>query len=157
MRFGKFLTRACITLLVAVLVFLSTMTLPLMQPPVAAQSNGKGASKAPRPASKLSDDLRDRIGKSRPNAEIPTIVQTSGKPSRLLQDDLKRQGGKVKRTFNNLNVISISMPAGALAALAARSDVSHISLDRGTQVTGHIEEATGADQVRSFAASPTGQ
>src|SRR4051794_4427768 len=93
MRFGKFLTRACISLLVAVLVFLSTMTLPLMQSPVAAQSNGKGALKAPHPASKLSDDLRKQIGKSKPTDEISAIVQTSGKPSRLLQDDMKRQGG----------------------------------------------------------------
>ena len=61
MRFGKFLTRACISLLVAVLVFLSTMTLPLMQSPVAAQSNGKNAPKVPHPASKLSDDLRKQV------------------------------------------------------------------------------------------------
>jgi serine protease AprX len=139
-----------------VLVLTTMMVAPRMQPPVAAQSGGKPQTTL-RPVSKLSDDLQERVGQMSPNAEVAVILQSVGKPSKTLQDILKRQGGKIKRLFTNFDTVSLSLPAGALAALSARDDIEHISLDRPTQASGHVENATGTDQVRSYAASPTGQ
>jgi serine protease AprX len=156
MRLNKFLTKVCTMWLATFVVLASTMVVPQMQPPVAAQTGGHVAPKASRPASKLSDDLQKRAGQSSPSSEVPVILQTAGKPSKALQDVMKRQGGKIKRVFTNLNAVSFSMPVAALQALSTRDDVVHLSLDRTTQVSGHVEEATGTDQVRNYAASPTG-
>ncbi|HKP11111.1 MAG TPA: S8 family serine peptidase [Blastocatellia bacterium] len=156
MRLNHFLTKSCVMLVTATLVLAAAMVTPPMQP-VAAQTAGKTPPQSSRPASKLSDDLQKKVGQVAPNAEIPVIMQAAGTPSKSLQDLMKRQGGKIKRLFTNFNAVSFSLPAGALAALAARDDVVRLSLDRTTQVSGHVEEATGTDQVRSYAASPTGQ
>ena len=156
MRLNKFLTKGCVMLTTAGLV-LATWVVPQMQLPVAAQTAGKTSPHNTRPASKLSDDLQKRVGQAGPNAEIPVVLQAAGRPSKTLQDVMKRQGGKIKRLFTNFNTVSLSMPAAALASLAARDDVVHLSLDRTTQVSGHVEEATGTNQVRNYTDSPTGQ
>jgi serine protease AprX len=108
-------------------------------------------------ADKLSDDLEMQIagapgGGTTDIAKV--IVQTKSVPKAGLSTAIMNAGGLIKKTYQNFNAIAMEIPSAGLRALAARSDVSYISLDRPAQVTGHIETTTGASLVRN--SSPAG-
>src|SRR5205807_4836526 len=106
-------------------------------------------------SSKLSADLRDKMNRSGPQDRIQVILRTPAAPSKQLIGAAK-SSGSVARTFQNINAITLNLPAQAIAALAARSDVNYVSIDRPTKSTGHLETTTGADQARSYGTSSTG-
>jgi serine protease AprX len=103
-------------------------------------------------ADKLSDDLEMQMagaafGDASDIAKV--IVQTKSVPKAGLSTAIMNAGGLIKKTYQNFNAIAMEIPNAGLRALAARSDVNYISLDRPAQVTGHIETTTGTSLVRN--------
>src|SRR5215216_6733011 len=98
---------------------------------------------------KISDDLKNAISKD-PNKKLKVIVQTNAPPSRGLVSTVGISGGNVKKSYRNLNAVTIEIPAKAVEALSLSKDIKFVSLDAATRVAGHLEATTGTDQARSY-------
>jgi subtilisin family serine protease len=96
----------------------------------------------------MSDDLRDAVQIS-PNGLVPVIITTSSKPTAGLWGLIMSHTGSYQ-SFNRLSVIAVKLPGFVVAALSLRSDVVHVSLDRPTNMTGHLETTSGAAEVRNY-------
>jgi len=139
-------TKSAITLLTgAILVFSLLMTgLPSGGHKVLADS-----SKTRR--SKMSSDLENAIVRS-PNGTVRIILDT--KPSsnssafNKLLAKIATMGGFVFRSINNGQSVSIQIRSSWLLALSSETAVKFMSLDRTTQVAGHLETTTGAAAAR---------
>jgi serine protease AprX len=107
---------------------------------------------------KLADDLvtGDWARYESDSNKVPVIIQTPAAPSSSLKQNITANGGAVKKQFTNFNMLAVTLPQGALQAMAGRSDVSFISYDRMAQAKGHLETTTGADQARSYGTAQTG-
>jgi subtilisin family serine protease len=105
---------------------------------------------------KISEDLSEKMNSSSGSELIPIIFTTPGAPTTTLQTDVPKAKGLVKKVFKNVNGMSATLPACAIANFAARSDVAYVSLDRPVQVNGHLEATTGADQARNYGTTQTG-
>jgi serine protease AprX len=104
---------------------------------------------------KLSDDLRNAISKD-PDKKLKVIVQTNAPPSRGLVSSVGISGGNIKKSYRNLNAVSIEIPAKAVEALSLSKDIKFVSLDATTRVAGHLEATTGTDQARNYGNSSNG-
>ena len=58
---------------------------------------------------------------------------------RNLLSSITLLGGVITRSYQNLNALAAVLPGTLISILAARADVTYISLDRPTQITGHLE------------------
>ena len=132
-------------LVVALVVFSVSVGLPFkgFETPVKAAKN-----EAKAPKRKISSDLESIINKN-PAGQLAVIIQTPAAPSDALRSTISRGQGNVRRNFANVNAMAVQLPPGQVRQLATRSDVGYISLDRKTNVSGHVEVTTGADQARS--------
>src|SRR5207247_10514745 len=62
----------------------------------------------------------------------------------------------VFRNRNKGKSLSVQIPASSVVTLSADNAVKYISLDRKTQVTGHLETTTGAEDARYLGTDDTG-
>ena len=104
---------------------------------------------------KISDDLRNTINKD-PNKKLKVIVQTNAPPSKGLVSSVNVSGGNVKKSYRNLNAVTIEIPAKAVESLSSAKDIKFVSLDATTRVAGHLEATTGTDQARNYWNSSNG-
>src|SRR5207253_3267423 len=74
-------------------------------------------------------------------------------PNLNLLSSIRLLGGVISRTYQNLNALAAVLPGTLITSVALRPDVTYISLDRPTQLTGHLETTTGASQARSYGSS----
>ena len=132
-------------LVIALVVFSISAGFPFKSFETTVRATKKEA-KAPK--RKISSDLQSIINKN-PAGQLAVIIQTPGAPSAALQSTISRGQGNVRRNFANVNAMAVQLPPGQVNLLAARSDVSYISLDRKTTAAGHVEVTTGTDQARS--------
>src|SRR5215813_231751 len=109
--------------------------------------------KAPH-ASKISDDLKVAIQNS-PRGLVPVVITASSKPSNALWNAITATGGSSYRAYDRVPVIAATLPAFLVNALAARPDILHISLDRPTQMNGHLETTTGTLAARNYTSPGT--
>jgi serine protease AprX len=117
--------------------------------------NVNGPAPKPGPESKLSPDLQDEIRMGRERL-ISVIVQTPTQPKRGLSTAINQSSGAVRMAFQNIDALAVELPISAVTALASRADVAYVSLDNPTEVTGHVEVATGASLVRNYGNASTG-
>ncbi len=68
--------------------------------------------------------------------------------NRTLDDAVKSNNGTVTKTFASFPLRAVSLPAAAVEAFAARSDVGYVALDREVKLLGHVSLTTGADAAR---------
>jgi hypothetical protein len=133
--------------LLAYLAVLAAVVSALMWPyatAVRAQSNGK---------QKVSADLRQKLSSA---SKVNVVVKSAGAWSRTLDDAVKSNNGTVTKSFANFPLRAVSLPAAAVDALASRSDVGYVALDREVKLLGHVSLTTGADGARALANySPT--
>src|SRR5580765_3005848 len=118
---------------------------------VLAQSNSQGR--------RISADLAEAVSNS-PSGVVRVIVDTksssnSAAYSRLMVR-ISTMGGIVMRSLNSGKTAAVEIPASAISAFADDNAVKYISLDRNTQVTGHVETTTGASLVRNYGTATTG-
>ena len=98
---------------------------------------------------KVSDDILKKVAEGK-GAEFVRVVIQYGNQSELLLDSAIETTGAVDiRKLKNFKVRIATLPVNAAVALAARSDVSYVSLNRAVQPMGHVSLTSGADQVRS--------
>ncbi len=60
-------------------------------------------------------------------------------------------GASDVRQFRNFDFRAVNLPAGAAAALAQRTDVTYVSINKELRTLGHVSATTGADAVRATA------
>src|SRR6185295_3921046 len=107
---------------------------------------------------KISSDAEETVGYYNRivNVIIDTAPSTRSAAYRRLMDRIEEMGGTILRSLNEGKTASVMISAQALPELAEDNAVKFISLDRDTQVTGHLETTTGAALVRSYGTYNTG-
>src|SRR5438045_1754526 len=96
---------------------------------------------------KISPDLLE-LARGAASQRIPVIIQFKGRPGASFDAALSKSGGHVKADLVNFNSRVMELPAPAVEALAARPDVSFVSLDRTNISFGHVSLTTVADAIR---------
>ena len=74
-----------------------------------------------------------------PAANVDVIVQFKQAPTEANHQAVLRMGGKLKHEFATIKARHYSIPATALAQLAADPDVAYVTPDR--TVTAHLDQA----------------
>ncbi|HEU4766653.1 MAG TPA: S8 family serine peptidase, partial [Pyrinomonadaceae bacterium] len=99
---------------------------------------------------KISKDILGKVAEGRGAEFVRVVIQPAANQSDLMVDSaLEVSGASDIRKLKNLKVRIATLPVQAAFALAARSDVSYVSLNRDVQPLGHVSRTTGADQARS--------
>ncbi|HEY0079992.1 MAG TPA: S8 family serine peptidase [Pyrinomonadaceae bacterium] len=113
---------------------------------------GQASAQLVQTKQKVSDDLREKL-KSSSGERVNVVIQAKGDWTSTLDSALSSNGGSVRRSFQNFNARAVSLPAGAVDAMANRSDVKYVSLDRSVKLLGHLSLTTGADAARIMGGS----
>ena len=103
---------------------------------------------------KLSKDILKKVAEGRGSDFVRVIVQPANAADLSIDSTLVYSGGENIRKFKNFSVRVVTLPVAAAAALAARNDVSYVSLNRDVVPMGHLSSTTGTNQVRN--AGPSG-
>ncbi|HKP73084.1 MAG TPA: S8 family peptidase, partial [Pyrinomonadaceae bacterium] len=98
---------------------------------------------------KVASDLRDKIGKARGGERLKVIVQPDEAWNDSLDSAVSYNNGTTNGSYTNFNARTITLPASAVQALAARTDVKYLTLDREVKQLGHLSLTTGADAARA--------
>src|SRR5205085_912776 len=97
---------------------------------------------------KTSPDLkqlaREARKRNKPTRVIVELNETAAAPDAKWN----AYGARLTRKLEHLNTRVLELPAAAAAALAARSDVRYVSLDRENIAFGHVSLTSGADTTR---------
>jgi len=128
--------------------FLTSLTL-LFSLAVGIMLNDSAHAQSVSAPNKVAADLREKVKKSQPADRVSVLIQSSSSWTNNLDAATADSGGSVTRSYSNFNTRAVSLPAGAVEALAARSDVRFVSLDADLKAQGHISSTTGADAVRA--------
>jgi serine protease AprX len=104
---------------------------------------------------KISKDILKKVAEGRGGDFVRVIVQPANSADPSIDSTLVYSGGENIRKFKNFAVRVVTMPASAAANLAARSDVSYVSLNRDILPMGHLSRTTGAEQIRNSGPSGT--
>ena len=107
-------------------------------PPAVAQSLAAGRQK-------VSADLRQKLTQT---GKVNVVIKSAGAWGKTLDDAVKNNNGAVTRSFTNFPLRAVSLPAAAVEAFAARSDVDYVALDREVKLLGHVSLTSGADAAR---------
>lgn len=76
---------------------------------------------------------------------------TDTTPAIVAQEKIAALGGRISRKIERLGLVVIEAPRTAIRQLAAQGSIAYVSPDRPIQANGHVENTTGAAQVRSLA------
>src|SRR6185503_7663696 len=104
---------------------------------------------------KLSKDILKKVAEGRGGDFVRVIVQPANAADLSIDSTLVYSGGENIRKFKNFGVRVVTLPVSAAAALAARTDVSYVSLNRDVIPMGHLSRTTGTDQIRYSGSSGT--
>ncbi|HEU4594431.1 MAG TPA: S8 family serine peptidase [Pyrinomonadaceae bacterium] len=100
---------------------------------------------------KVGSDLRKKVKESLLGEEsLNVIIQPKSTWNATLDSDLKGKGATIGAALKNFAARSVKMKAKYVEALAARSDVGYVSLDREAKQLGHITLTTGADAAAAM-------
>ena len=94
---------------------------------------------------KVSADLRQMLTQT---SKVNVVVKSKNAWNKTLDDAVKSNGGALTKSFINFPLRAVSLPSGAVEALAARSDVDYVALDREVKLLGHVSLTSGADAAR---------
>src|SRR6185503_16996206 len=104
---------------------------------------------------KVSKDILKKVAEGRGNDFVRVIVQPANASDLSIDTTLVYSGGENIRKFKNFAVRVVTLPVSAAVALASRSDVSYVSLNRDVLPMGHLSSTTGADQIRTGTSGTT--
>ena len=100
-----------------------------------------------RPKIRVSDDLREKVRRDK-RSLVPALIQLTVTPETAtfheLVGEIKRAGGIVTRKYRHMSTVAVLLPPDAIGLLSTNPNVDYISIDRPTQMTGHLERTTGA-------------
>src|SRR5436190_1934368 len=98
---------------------------------------------------KISPDVTEIIQGASTRKRASVILQVQNTKSAELADLLQRNGGRITSSLNNLGVIQVELPVGAIETVASSRLVQHVSADKQVRAFGHVTATTGADQIRN--------
>src|SRR5690348_16158315 len=101
------------------------------------------------PERKVSRDILKKVADGHGADFVRVIIQPASPSDLSIDSTIEYSGGSNIRKFKNFAVRVATLPAQAAANLAARSDVSYVSLNRDVLSMGHLSSTTGADQARA--------
>src|ERR1041384_5603520 len=119
--------------------------------PLATPSRAQSLLALANPANKTSAEIVRKVNDGHGADRVRVVVQPKGSWSGDLDTALAGVGASDVRLFENFNFRVVSLPAGAAAALAQRTDVAYVSLNRELRTLGHVSLTSGADAVRATA------
>ncbi|MDQ4120327.1 MAG: S8 family serine peptidase [Acidobacteriota bacterium] len=101
---------------------------------------------------KISNDLEHLIANDPDVTHVDAVITTPDTPTKSLLSYLTTISVKVDRKLANIPILTVRLPIrqGQATNIAARDDVSYISLDRVAKRTGHLSLTTGADAARTL-------
>jgi len=109
-----------------------------------------GSSQAPSWRVKVAPDLASQVDDSvTQDSEVDVIIRASGRLTRSHLDEVRALGGKPDRTLDLINGFSARMPLSAVQQLSGHDEIAYISPNRAVHSLGHLENTTGAAQIRS--------
>ncbi|MEP6903135.1 MAG: S8 family peptidase [Actinomycetota bacterium] len=98
---------------------------------------------------KTETPLNNMFGNNLTDAEQKQVfaqeVMTNREKSGILIADLSGVNGKIKKSFNNLGMVTAELPLSKINELAQSENVAYISPDRTVASTGHIAYTSGAN------------
>jgi serine protease AprX len=84
------------------------------------------------------------------------IVQLDGStPNVVWQEKLARLGGRVKQQHGQMGLLTIEAPRAVIRQIAADGSIGYVSPDRPVNPQGHLENATGTEQIRGLVGGTT--
>jgi subtilisin family serine protease len=97
---------------------------------------------------KVSADLKQKLSGGN---KLNILIKAAASWETTLDNAVKANGGAITKSYANFNVRAASLPASAVSALAGRSDVEYVSLDREVKLLGHVSLTSGADAASVMA------
>jgi len=101
------------------------------------------------PERKVSKDILKKVADGHGADFVRVIIQPANPSDVSIDSTIEYSGGSNIRKFRNFAVRVATLPAQAAMNLAARNDVSYVSLNRDVRSMGHLSSTTGADQARA--------
>jgi subtilisin family serine protease len=98
---------------------------------------------------KVSREIQRKVWSGNGSEQVRVIIQPAGLWDDDLDSTIEGSGGTNVRRFHNFQVHIVTLPANAALAIAARSDVAYVSLNREVRALGHLSITTGVDQIRT--------
>src|SRR5947209_3120352 len=116
----------------------------------ADSSDKEQSGAAPFVGDKIAPDLREAVSGAG-TSRVSLILQGDDLKNPPVRDYLKASGARFGGNFDALGAQAVELPLSAVAGLAERQGVSHLSLDRAMSALddGHVATTTGADEVAS--------
>src|SRR5947209_7983061 len=116
----------------------------------ADSSDKEQSGAAPFVGDKIAPDLREAVSGAG-TSRVSLILQGDDLKNASVRDYLKASGARFGGSFDALGAQAVELPLSAVAGLAERQGVSHLSLDRAMSALddGHVATTTGADEVAS--------
>lgn len=109
--------------------------------------------KSETPLNEMLDDtgsFGNAIGKEERENMFAREVRANKSKTVVLKTDLAQIGGRMKKSFNRLGLVSAELPLSKIRELVSRDEIAYISPDSPTRATGHIEMTTGTSQARNL-------
>ncbi|HLA94528.1 MAG TPA: S8 family serine peptidase, partial [Pyrinomonadaceae bacterium] len=107
-------------------------------------------AKDPFVGDKISPDLRDLMNAGGENGRVRVILQADDINNTSLTNVLRKNGVLIEGRAENLDMMTVDVPVGALEAIAQVRGTNHLSLNREIKLLGHIETTTGTSQIRTI-------
>jgi subtilisin family serine protease len=98
---------------------------------------------------KISRDILKKVEEGKGADLVRVIIQPATQADASIDSTLEGSGGSNIRKFNNFGIRVVTLPVQASVNIAARSDVSYVSLNRDVMPMGHVSRTSGADQIRT--------
>src|SRR5687768_13407768 len=102
-----------------------------------------------KPVHKASAEIIRKVNSGQGAERVRVIVSPRADWTGDLDLALLLNGASDVRRFEHLDFRVVSLPAGAAASLAQRSDVAYVSINKELRTLGHVTATSGADAVRA--------
>src|SRR5215213_4596831 len=97
--------------------------------------------------SKISKDILQKVAEGKGAEFVRVVIQSATQSELSIDSAIEYSGGSDVRKLKNSKVRIATLPVSAAVAMASRSDVAYVSLNRAVQSLGHVTLTTGADQI----------
>ena len=94
----------------------------------------------------LNKTFKSSLGESDQNQMFAQEAGRNKIKAEVLMTDLAQVGGRVKKSFNNLGLVSAELPVSKIRELSENETVAYVSPDREVESFGYVERVIGANQ-----------
>ena len=100
---------------------------------------------------KVTSELLDRLDNGEaPDTQVDVIIRASGDLKALHRELVRNAGGRVGKSLRIINGLSARVSLSAIEELSKQEEFSYISPDTPVRSFGHLENTTGAAQIRNI-------